>query len=1033
MSTSVRRLEVARRATVRVCDRAGTHFGQGLLLDLDGEGPVVLTCHHVAAQLSPAELCVALPQADGTLGAPVPAAYDAVRSHPAHDAVVVRVEGARLPEIPLLHEVNADAYRGTLPEKVVCLGHFKSDSFDGWLSSPTRLEVPVTLAGAWPDTPGRYVIPWAFRIREPSDARPGISGSVVVYEDGVVGLAHFSRPAGPDQEREVFVVPISTWAEGWPALERLIEPLVDGRLRSVAIVRRAAALRIPDDVPIAAYRSDVHIDRPVTARASAALARLGGVVIIGRPKSGKTRLAWQLLQERPEAMVVIPREPLPTPAFESSTFTGKEVVLFFDDLHRSAMTSDPMAWRRRFEEASGTRCLVVCTSRDGEDWKNVERSGAARLIDNLGRDALVFASQSGGEGADLPHDEGLKLAEALGLSRQEFDRRFDGTPGSLTLDVEDMGKRYARLRDEQRGGIAMSRLVDAAKLVYEASQPRLHGPIVRAAAERIRGDGRLSAEMWETLQRRTADEGFGIFQSDTGDFQTYKPYLESCVAYTPSVAEIESLTPLLIEAKDYDGLGYLGQALFMRHRSHSAAEQALRAAMEGGNESAATILSWLLADIPGRAADTEAMHRRLLEDGEAGAYVNYGGFLAKQPGREADAENAFREAVKRAEGTNLAPLASWSLGNLLQWVPGREREAEQAFVVARDGGIFLAHLSLAKLLARDPARLAEAEQVARGAFAAIDHQSESIQEEPGKGPAIDPQTFLDSMRGDVFDCLGEILAGQTGREAEAEKAFESAIAAGHDYARRHLALFLTNKPGREADAERVFREAVAIGDSEAGGYLGQILLRRPGGEKEAERLFRDAIAHKLERANFYLGISLAQQEGRSPEAEDAFRKAIAIGVAEANETLGDLLAGQPGREREAEELYKSAIASGVGTANFRLGELLLRQPDRVSEAEGLYREAARLGDPRGAYRLGSSLAHRATSSEPEVAGEAEAHLRVALDAGIENAAIDLGVLLALQSSRQSEGIELLERAREGGIDGAEEMLRLLREGEGTED
>lgn len=44
-------IEATRRATVRVCDENGDHRGQGLLLDLEGEGTVVLTCHHVVANI----------------------------------------------------------------------------------------------------------------------------------------------------------------------------------------------------------------------------------------------------------------------------------------------------------------------------------------------------------------------------------------------------------------------------------------------------------------------------------------------------------------------------------------------------------------------------------------------------------------------------------------------------------------------------------------------------------------------------------------------------------------------------------------------------------------------------------------------------------------------------------------------------------------------------------------------------------------------------------------------------------------------
>jgi hypothetical protein len=99
----------------------------------------------------------------------------------------------------------------------------------------------------------------------------------------------------------------------------------------------------------------------------------------------------------------------------------------------------------------------------------------------------------------------------------------------LTLDLADMRLRYATLRDEWRGSVPMGRLLESAKLLYAAGQPYLRTTTLRAVAEQIRGDGRMSADLWEMLQRRTQEEGFGQFDVGSGLFQTYRPYLEDCV------------------------------------------------------------------------------------------------------------------------------------------------------------------------------------------------------------------------------------------------------------------------------------------------------------------------------------------------------------------------------------------------------------------------------------------------------------------------------------------------------------------------
>ncbi len=356
----------------------------------------------------------------------------------------------------------------------------------------------------------------------------------------MLGLAHFSRGAGADFEREVYLVPLAVWAQDWPALGRLIEPLIDARLRAAATVKRAASLEVVSDVVIARFRSDVYVEPPALAPARAALAARKGVMIVGRPKSGKTRLAWQLFQENPDALVIIPRRGLPPESFEGSSFSGRAVILFFDDLHRGALTSDPLEWRARFDELSGGKCALICTCRDGADLRAAEgTSRMAELFSSLGRESFVFTSKSESGGRDLTEAEGLHLADTMAMNREEFNRRFDGTVGSLTLDLSDMRQRYQRLREEFRGEVSMSRLLDSAKLLYEGSQPRLTMAAVRAVAERIRGDGTLSAEIRDALERRTRDEGFGRVDSASQQFQIYRPYLEECVDYAPSLNELE--------------------------------------------------------------------------------------------------------------------------------------------------------------------------------------------------------------------------------------------------------------------------------------------------------------------------------------------------------------------------------------------------------------------------------------------------------------------------------------------------------------
>jgi hypothetical protein len=61
MSNQRAGLDAARRSKVRICRRDGEHRGQGLLLNLDSHGTIVLTCHHVIAPLEEEDLFIQIP------------------------------------------------------------------------------------------------------------------------------------------------------------------------------------------------------------------------------------------------------------------------------------------------------------------------------------------------------------------------------------------------------------------------------------------------------------------------------------------------------------------------------------------------------------------------------------------------------------------------------------------------------------------------------------------------------------------------------------------------------------------------------------------------------------------------------------------------------------------------------------------------------------------------------------------------------------------------------------------------------------
>jgi len=496
-------LAAARRATVQVCDGAGTHRGQGLLLDLGSEGLVVLTCHHVIAPIAPDDLHVRVPDDRGHLADPVQAAYDVLHSRPEMDAVVLTIgvhqkqgEGTN----PLLHALDPQTYDGAL--KVTGLTRLQPNTFRAELGPSTPLDLRAGSGSGRPDSPEHYLIPAAYQLVNATDSREGISGGVVLCEEGVLGLVHFARPEAADYAREGYVVPLTVWGEAWSFVDRLIRPLIDRRLRAAAKIKLARDLEIglgstraisgataDVDIVIAGYRSRIYIERDEDRLARQALQRHDAVVLVGMALSGKTRLALELIRSNPDAVVVMPRTEPPS-LFEASSLAGANAILFIDDLHWTVRERmQLLSWRERLAEATGNPCALICTSQDGDDWLGVQDRHAP-LLDSLGRECLVFLSVGSEGGRSLSEEQGRILAEALALEVNDFQRRFDGTPGSLTLDLDEMRRRYER---EARDKVGKSRLFDSVEQPSAAALPEFPKRELRTAAERVGDDLATSA------------------------------------------------------------------------------------------------------------------------------------------------------------------------------------------------------------------------------------------------------------------------------------------------------------------------------------------------------------------------------------------------------------------------------------------------------------------------------------------------------------------------------------------------------------
>ena len=397
-------LGAARQACVQIVGADGAHIGSGLGVEIGGE-TYVLTCHHVIAGSALDAIGVKFISSAGD-AVEVACTIDDDLSSPANDLAVLRA-GQDVPSSipPVLARVNSKEYAGGL--RCIALTHLDPDSLTALLDPAG----PIRYGGATEGDPGtRYAVPTAYRLSTASDVRLGTSGAPVLCEGQVVGLVTSRRKGAPDTERELYLMPLSAWAERLEPLQEMIVPFVDEALRSAAWVGSPSDVPFSGVLPLDKYDPDVYLNRGADQLAREQLAETGAVIIVGKPKSGKSRLVSELLATRPDDLVIAPFSDIPPPDFEGSSLRGRDVFLLLDDVHDRAETLRPTQWIERLRAASQRPIRIVATSRDAADWTRVINHQGPLLRVTGGAEAAIRTSMSDGRGEDLTPEEGMRLA-----------------------------------------------------------------------------------------------------------------------------------------------------------------------------------------------------------------------------------------------------------------------------------------------------------------------------------------------------------------------------------------------------------------------------------------------------------------------------------------------------------------------------------------------------------------------------------------------------------------------------------------------
>ncbi len=575
----------------------------------------------------------------------------------------------------------------------------------------------------------------------------------------------------------------------WQALERLFPPLKPAREVDPA-----------RDLAIREFH-EAYEPRPFNEKALAWLYQSKGVLLLGRPKAGKTRAAWQTLHDHfPDHLVMSPVVQLLHPSdIDFSPLKSKRVVLLLDDLDRYAYSTDMTSLVAALK-AQAAECLLMTTCRGGDKEE-------ALIVEKMG----AFYGQL----EKLPlEDMGLTQAERLANTTDNAERlsQFDGTPGSILLDLEDMRRRYSGYTEVQRAPLKAFKLLYAAGIL-DVTLDRLRCVLHHLFQMEFSAPGSL-----DTLLKRLVDGGFLVIRGH--DLDVYRVYLEDIVEdYLQPEQDFLRLRAALEACQDAIGLMILGSA-FMAREDFVLAEVSLQQSLGMMEQSSLAHFGYALTlwrlD---RLEQAEQHFRRALELDEEfpETHLVYASILYASK-RQQEAEIHFRRSLElRDESAE----AHFRFAGLLR-ATGRLKEAESHLRRALELPEELpeAHYRLASLLT-DTGNVQEAE---RHFLRALELQENN---------AIGHNDYA-------------YMLYRLERKEEAEKHFLRALELQENNAVTHNNYaHVLDDMGRTQEAERHYRRALEI-DPNAGPSLQglTVILLKTNREKEARGLLKRLYEHR---------------------------------------------------------------------------------------------------------------------------------------------------------------------------------------------
>ncbi len=385
------------------------------------------------------------------------------------------------------------------------------------------------------------------------------------------------------------------------------------------------------------------------------------VLVIGMPKSGKTRSIYQALKAVFPDFYVIK---VPPKEVEQVRFPllKRNYLVFFDDLNKfSDVNFDFNSFLKKIK-AKSKDLIVVSTCRSGDEF--------ILLNDETKQFKSRFTTVVNLDEYELNKSEGEELAREAGVTWKPD--QFLGTPGSVILDIDDMRNRY------MNSGAYEKSILRACKLLKHANIFSYEKELIRAICTSI-FETEINESSWiDSITHLRANNL--VTRSSIPKIDVYDPTLELVVNDYEPVDHLESLLSLLIRLEDAESLFYLGNA-FYRDKKYENGEKSYKECLRISPESveAHYNLGILLGNM-GRKEDAEVEYREALRINPDFAEVhNNLAILLGNMGRKEDAEVEYRDALRI--NPNYAE-AHANLG-ILYSETGRKEDAKKELEIAK--------------------------------------------------------------------------------------------------------------------------------------------------------------------------------------------------------------------------------------------------------------------------------------------------------------------------------------------------------------